>query len=455
MRIWIVIFYWLATSAASISLCAFQCPGGPCRCPDGTLRPPSGDCPKPTPTPPPPPPACRGGELLVSCDVPDCVITLNGQPRGVSSGYEKMRLAVLNGSYLVAAGKPGHKDAAQSVKICNGSKPVFLKLAAKPISPTMVRVRTIPPESDVFVDEERQGRSDSQGLLLFQTKTSAVMIEAHRDGYLSDHWGLHDLRPKEPTREVTLVLTPIHPSLTITTPLASARAYVDQQTEARAVNEPFTLTPGRHQISVRALGYEPITLDITLTPGAKESRAVTLKRLPLAALAQEAERTYRERAYAHVFTLCQYMFEADAAYPPAHHLKGLAHVDEQNYALAESHLARALAGGETILLRVRRHAGEKFELGRGHDVCQARLLLGKSEFEFHGLQVASENFRAPYGQMQMVGLQLRKNTALCLSVKVTLANGKKRDYSFFSYEYEATSRDRAFLEMLQRLLRAH
>lgn len=366
-----------------------------------------------------------------------------------------MRFAdIPRGRYTVAVSKPGYEGNSLPVQLgCGEERSVELKLGIRPMT---LRLRTTPPLCEILVDGQIKGHSDAQGQFNLQVTDPALKIEARKEGYLSVTKGLQ-LEPGKSEPEIALSLSPIPALLTISANLDNAQVRVDQQTERRAINEEIALAPGLHQLTVEALGHKPVTLEINLPPGAKEKRNIKLDRLPLAELARQAEAAFKSRAYASVLKLCKYMFEADAGYAIAHRLAGLAHLAEQNYPAAEPHLARALSGGETISLPVRRHLKESFDPNRGHDACQAVLVLGKTEVEFRGLQVATEDFKVPYGQVQMLRLETRGrgDLALALSAKVTVAEGRRRDYSFFSPDKEISLAGKPYLEMLQRLLRAH
>ena len=107
-----------------------------------------------------------------------------------------------------------------------------------------------------------------------------------------------------------------------------------------------------------------------------------------------------------------------------------------------------------MTLQVRRHAGEKFESTKGHDLCEAKLILTKSELEFKSDRNPAENFKVPYDQVQIIGLQLKNRVALYLGTKVSVA-GKRRDYNFYSFDRELSQSGKPYLEMIQRLLRSH
>ena len=176
--------------------------------------------------------------------------------------------------------------------------------------------------------------------------------------------------------------------------------------------------------------------------------------MPIAGLRSQATTLFASRAYDDVLKLAQFMLEADANNSGAHLLLGLVHMERANFVAAEPHLAHALGGGETVTLQVRRHANEKFELSKGHDVCDARLILGKSELEFKSDRNPAENFKVSYDQVQITGVQLKNRVALYLGTKVNVA-GKRRDYNFYSFDRELSESGKPYLEMIQHLLRSH
>jgi len=93
-------------------------------------------------------------------------------------------------------------------------------------------------------------------------------------------------------------------------------------------------------------------------------------------------------------------------------------------------------------------------LTKGHNVCDARLILSKTELEFKSDSTPAENFKVPYDQVQIVGIQLKNRVALYLATKVNVA-GKRRDYNFYSFDQELSQSGKPYLEMIQHLLRSH
>lgn len=85
----------------------------------------------------------------------------------------------------------------------------------------------------------------------------------------------------------------------------------------------------------------------------------------------------------------------------------------------------------------------------------AILYLGKSEVEYRGKQITTENFKVLYAQAQIIGVQLKKSVAVYLATKIVDAHGKKQEFNFFSFDKELSQTGRPYLEMIQQLLRAH
>jgi tetratricopeptide (TPR) repeat protein len=197
-----------------------------------------------------------------------------------------------------------------------------------------------------------------------------------------------------------------------------------------------------------------VKLEVTVNPDDSISKEVKLERLPLASLQEQAAKALNERRYNDTLKLCQYIFESDPANPAGHQLAGQVYLERGDFGNAGSHFAKALSGGESVTLRVRRHSGEKFDFNKGHDLCEARLILAKSEVEFQGTRVATDNFKVPYDQIQVIGLQLKNNRASYLGTKVNVA-GKRHDFNFYSYDNELSQTGKPYLEMIQGLLRSH
>ncbi len=415
----------------------------------------NGDPPPSLAPPPLAPPPCEAAEVRVVCGLPGCEVRVDGKLRGLTNDDGELLVDELaRGMRKIAISKSGYEGDARNFNLaCGASETANLNLKIRPVK---LRIRTNPPDAEVFVNVPPAsiGRSNADGTLDYTATTPLLLLEARKQGYLADNRRLR-VNPDAAQLEVVLTLKPIPAQLTLTLNVPRARVQLDSESPRPVTSEPVTLVPGEHHIEVDALGYMPVGLTLKTIAGERLKKSITLERLPVTELTAQAETAFNQRAYEDVLTLCDYVFETNAPAPAAHRLKGLTYVVRQDYAKAEAHLAQALAGGETIALQVRRHSHENFDLVKGHDACGGFLYLGKTEVEYRGQQITTENFKAPYDQMQIAGVQLKKNVAVYLATKVVDGRGKKQDYNFYSFDRELTTSGRTYLEMIQRLLRAH
>ena len=405
-----------------------------------------------TPKPVPPEPVCEDAELIVVCGMPGCEITLNGKDRSVTDDLGGITFQVEgNQRYRVRVTKPGYEtyEKTEQKLGCSDGREVSARLKAKPVT---LRIRTLPAECNIYLDGVKQpSGSDSKGLFSHVLEKPTLLIEAKKQGYLSATKNLF-LAPELASQEIVLTLEPISATLRLSANVENAIVTVDNQKSASPISEKLLLPPGSHIIGVDALGYSSVKFEISVGPDESVTKEVILQRLPVASLEAGANTLFSRRAYDDVLNLARYIFEVDPANATAHRLVGLVSLERADFANASTHLEQALAGGESVALRVRRHPGEKFALNRGHDSCDAQLILSNTEVEFKSLRNPAENFKVPDNQIQVIGIQIRNSVAVYLSTKVTVS-GKRRDYNFYSYDKELTQAGKPYLEMIQRLLR--
>jgi hypothetical protein len=394
---------------------------------------------------------CEAGEVVARCAVPGCVVTLDGKQSVTADAAGEARFRAVKGRHTVVAAKPQYEADAQEVSLdCGQTEAVALTPKPKVVS---LRIRTSLPECDIYVNNSPApvGKSDAKGVFEYQVIPSPLLVQARKKGYLSEMQRL-TVSAGEAVREVAIALEPIKASLSVSANVEGARVGVDGGAEIKPAREKLLLAPGKHQITVDALGYTPVTFEVNPAPDENIAKPLTLERLPVAELVRQAERLYGQRAYRDVLTLSEYALESDAANGPAHRLAGLTYMIQQNYTSAGAHLEKALSANETVRLQVRRHPREAFDPTKGHNECAAVLILDGSEVELQGRN-AAENFKVGYGQVELTGVQLKKNVALYLGTKVTVTRGKRREYNFYSFDNELSQTGRLFLNMLQLLLR--
>ncbi|HEY5883569.1 MAG TPA: carboxypeptidase regulatory-like domain-containing protein [Pyrinomonadaceae bacterium] len=398
---------------------------------------------------------CEDAELVVVCHMPGCEITLNGQERHVTDGLGGFTFQVAaNHRYQVRVAKAGYDTFEQRIDTrleCGDQREVNARLNAKPVA---LRIRTVPAECDIYLDRQKQSAgSGASGVFTFILSKPTLLVEAKKPGYLSATQTIV-LAPEWANREVVLALEPISARLKLSVNVDDAQVTIDNEQSPRSPSDRLLLRPGPRSVTVEALGYSPVKFDLKVEPDESISKDVRLERLPVSALQEQAESLLTKRAHDDVLKLCRYIFEANKENGVAHRLEGSVHLARGDFNNAGAHFARALAAGEPVALRIRRHAAEKFELSKGHDACEGQLVLRKNELEFKGQRNPVDNFKVGFDQVQVGAIQLKNSVAVYLATKV-IVNGKRRDFNFYSFDKELSQSGKPYLEVIQRLLRPH
>lgn len=394
---------------------------------------------------------CSSAPVLVSCGMPGCEILIEGRNPKMTgeSGKESFRLST--GRHEIKIQKVGYSPQVVSKEVnCQSQNHVTVSLVK--LQPN-IRIRTQPAEAEVLINGKTGGKSDASGLLSYTAISPRLLIEARKPGYLPANETI-TVDFAEPNREVVLVLKPLPARVNLTVDVPEAKIQIDDQ-DYQTLTRSLVIQPGKHRITIEALGYSPFTFVIDLAPDSVEKRDISLKRLSVAELRDLAERRYRERAYQEVLRLTQFALEVEPQEPTLNRLAGLALLAQRNYQQAEIYFAKGLAAQEIIELPVRRHPREAFDQRKPHDTCEASLRFSKNEVEFRGKQHTFDNFKVSYSQVRVLGILLKNNSAVYLATKVTDASGKTREFNFYSSENELSQSGRPYLEMLQRLMHPH
>jgi len=396
------------------------------------------------------PAECADSEILVRCDLPECNVLLDGKSQGITSLNGELQFPAANGKRNIVVSRNGYETGQTTATVsCGELKTVSVKLKAKPFE---VKLKTNLPNCDVLINDppELIGKTNDYGAFSFTARSETVYIQAKKQGYLSDSKSVSALSAQ---KEVLLSLKPMPARVFISANARKAFAQADGDEKLFETSEPFSVEPGRRKVVVTALGFKPLALELDLQPNQRIEKTVSLERLPVAEMLVQAEQFFREKSFDKTIQLSRYVIETEPNNGAANRLIGTIYLEKQNYAEAEPFLLKALNGDETIVLNIRRHLGEKFELSAGHGAaCEGQLRIGKNEIEYRGGASAAENFKVPYGGFQVLGLQVKKNTALSLSLKVSNEKGSKKEYNFFSRERELSQDGKLYLALIQRLL---
>jgi hypothetical protein len=388
---------------------------------------------------------CSESDLLIRCGSPECNISIDGKPQGITNLNGELQLSVPIGRRKITVNKNGYEPLQSTVVTSCGELAVAdLKLKPKPYQ---IKLKTNLPECDIFINDPPVliGKTDLKGNFIFTGTTATVFVQARKTNYLSES---KNISPETAQKEILFDLRPIPSRIILNVNVPNAFAQISGEEKLYDTREPFLLEAGRRNLTVSALGYKPFSIEIDVQANQRIEKNITLELLSTSEIISLAEKFHNEEAFAKSIQLSQLVLKNEPQNASANRLMGMILLEKQNYLEAESYLIKAIDGGEIISFKIRRHFGEKFELNSGHGkICEGLLLVGKSQIEFRGFGNTAENFNVPVSQIQIVGLQLRKNTAISLSIKVV-----KKEYNFFSRENELSQSGKSYLEMIQRLM---
>jgi len=277
---------------------------------------------------------CEDADLVVFCGMPGCEILLNGRERYVTNEVGGFTFQVAgNQKYKIRVSKPGYEPWERTAdKLdCGDQHEVNAALVARPVT---LRIRTAPTECDIYLDRQKQPKgSDSQGLFMYLMAKPNMLIEAKKPGYLSATRNIV-LAPEWATREIVLALEPISAQVKLSVNVDGARVTVDNETSSQGAGERLLLRPGPHSITIDALGYSPITFELTAGPDQTISKEILLERLSVAALQSQATSRLAKRAHDDVLKLCRYIFEADKSNATAHKLEAMVYLERGDFVKA-------------------------------------------------------------------------------------------------------------------------
>jgi tetratricopeptide (TPR) repeat protein len=395
---------------------------------------------------------CAEGTLVIRCDLPECNVLVDSKSQGITNLNGELRIPTPRGKRNIVVSKNGYETAQAIATVsCGELEMVNLRLKAKPFD---LQLKTNPPNADILINDPPQlkGKSDENGVFKFRVENDLILVQARKTGYQT---ASITVTPAAAQKEIQLVLKPIPARIILNTNVAGAFVLIDGDDKKHDLTESISLEPGRRKLTVAALGFKSQTLDLDLQPNQKVEKTISFDALPVAELINQAEQFLKSKSMPEALRLCEYVFKSEPNNPVANRLAGTIYLEKQDYARAEPYLLKALDGNESIALSVRRHHNEKFEMSGAHNACRGLLRLSRNAVEYQGLHVTTENFKVSYSQIQIAGLQIKKNVALFLSLKVTEAKGGRREYNFFGVDKEFSLEAKPYLEMIHRLLQRY
>lgn len=193
------------------------------------------------------------GTVLVTADIPDAEVTVDGEARGQAPVLVE---GLLPGEHLVVVTGPDEAQAERTVEVrANAREVVAVELLPQPEPPGAVAVTSEPPGATVVVDGENQGRTP---LRLDALTPGPHRFEISLDGY--DPVERVVTVTAGETEELTVPLergTPRPGRVMVTTDREDVFVILDGLSRGRA---PITLErvpPGTHTVRLQAEGAAP------------------------------------------------------------------------------------------------------------------------------------------------------------------------------------------------------
>jgi tetratricopeptide (TPR) repeat protein len=143
----------------------------------------------PPPPPPPPLPHPDQGTLIVSANVADATVLVDGKEKGFTDSRERFESKIDVGGHDVMVKKSGYEDSTQHVEIAKGElasiKPELKKNpgpVSPPTEPTYLVVTTH-PNAAITIDRTVIGNADSNGRLIWPVTPGSHTIGINLIGY--------------------------------------------------------------------------------------------------------------------------------------------------------------------------------------------------------------------------------------------------------------------------------
>lgn len=116
----------------------------------------------------PGPRRCEYVSFVVSCGVPNCEISLDGEPPKIAGANGESEFRAEAGPHRVRITKAGYDSLEDLTVVPTCQKPGPFRFPIKPLQ-SLLRIRTQPAEAEISINSNPQGKSDAQGAFTIQT----------------------------------------------------------------------------------------------------------------------------------------------------------------------------------------------------------------------------------------------------------------------------------------------
>lgn len=203
------------------------------------------------------------GSILVSADVPEAEVEVDGEGRGQAPVIVE---GLLPGEHLVVATAPDGTRVEQAVEVrANAREAVSLVLTPQPVPPGSIAIATEPAGATVLVDGEPRGQAP---VTVGELSPGAHRVELSLDGYEPVERMVTVVGGE--TEELALTLEPGTPRpgrIVVTANREDAFVILDGLSRGRAPITLERIPPGTHAVRLSAEGMAPFETECVIRFG--------------------------------------------------------------------------------------------------------------------------------------------------------------------------------------------
>jgi hypothetical protein len=304
-----------------------------------------------------------------------------------------------------------------------------------------ISIRTSRPDSTVFLNGERLGRTDASGLLrLPARKAGQYRLTVLKDGY-HRHERVLNLTPGE-NGLLDVSLTAMPGRLRVNPKPDAADIHIGGVGSYNGSAE-AELQAGDYLVRITKLGYEAVEQTVRLRPGQSLNLTLTLMPLPPSDLLALAESSFRAGQFDQTLTFGGMAYPHLSTNARLNFIIGISHLRKNSQAESLGYLRRAIELGESLTFNVKHF----HKLKKGEGLCQGQLVLRRGELEFRSGDSPADSFRVAVNRVTAMRLTSDRGGGLSMKVYLMALDKKKKmreqwvDYDFHPPEAALQRKD--------------
>ncbi len=193
---------------------------------------------------------------------------------GAQMGTVPARIEVAPGHHLVEVKRPGFKDYRDSADLSEGDQRVMVIELVPDIKKGMLLVTSDVAGADVFVDGQRR---DAAPTLITDLPEGPHTVEVRKDQAV---WRqvVNVVAGQQVKAEAQLAAQfPQVGSIRVVSSTPGAEVFVDGESKGPANSELGGIRPGQHIVEVRAQGFQPMSIEVTVAANEQRIAKVDLQ----------------------------------------------------------------------------------------------------------------------------------------------------------------------------------